>query len=91
MNPTLVSLVVGLVVLGGGVVMAAMGASSAVFMGLAGVVLGLLCAWMAYLSVVDPKSLGTEEPVGIGSTIMLGAIAALLFFGGLWILVARPF
>jgi len=91
MNATLVSLIVGLVVLGGGVAMAAMGASSTVFMGLAGMVFGLLCGWMAYLSVVDPKALSTEEPVGIGSTIMLGAIAALLFFGGLWILIARPF
>jgi hypothetical protein len=91
MNLTLLSGIVGVAVLVGGVVMAAMGASSAVFMGLGGVVFGLLCAWMAYKSVVDPSSLATDQPVGIGSTIMLGAIAALLFFGGLWILIARPF
>ena len=74
-----------------GVLMAAMGASSTVFMGLGGVVFGGICAFLAYKSVTDPQSLSPTEPIGIGSTILFGAIAAVLFFGGLWVLIARPF
>jgi len=89
MNLVIVILCAAVLVIG--VVMAAMGASSAIFMGLGGVVFGMICAFIAYKSATDPNSLSPDQPIGIGSTIMFGVIAAVLFFGGLWILIARPF
>lgn len=91
MSQSLLSLIVLVGVAAVASVMMFMGASEVTFMGLLFTAAGAACCFMAYKAKTRPDSLGTPEPVGIG-TVMLYAILGIgMLVGGLYILIAKPF
>ncbi len=71
--------------------MMAMGASQVAFMGVLFTAAGAACCFMAYKAATKPDSLGTPEPVGMGTVILYAVLGIGMVVGGLYILIARPF
>ena len=72
-------------------IMMKMGASEVRFLGLMFAVAGAFCCYMAYKAKTKPDSLGTEQPVGMGTVILYAILGVGMVVGGLYILIARPF